>query len=132
MTIQQLVDKLTNLCHHGLAQAEVKLMGESLVHNVTGVEKIDDDTVLIRWSEEVLRKELKDVSIAWEYTAEATEEIKKQLTKVEQEIMAGHYCMRNTCMGCSLYVECGELQDKIKALRSSVARKHNLKREEKL
>ena len=132
MTIQQLVDKLTELCHQGMAQAEVKLMGESLVHNVTGVEKIDDDTVLIRWSEEVLRKELKNVPITWEYTAEATEEIKKQLTKVEQELMAGHYCMKNTCLGCSLYVECGELQDKIKALRSSVAREYNLKREEKL
>ena len=124
MTIQQLVDKLTNLCHHGLAQAEVKLMGESLVHNVTGVEKIDNDTVLIRWSEEVLRKELKDVPLA--------EKIKEHLIKAEQELMAGHYCMRNTCLGCSLYVECGELQNKIKALRSSVAREHNLKREEKL
>jgi len=132
MTIQQLVDKLTELCHHGLAQAEVKLMGESLVHNVTGVEKIDDDTVLIRWSEEVLRKELKDVPIAWEYTAEATEEIIKQLTKEEQELLNGYYCMRNTCMGCSLYIECGELQEKFKALRSSVAREHNLRREEKL
>ena len=132
MTIQKLVDELTILCHHGMAQADVKLIGESIVHNVTGVEIIDDNTVLIRWSEEVLRKELKDVPIAWEYTAEATEEIKKQLTKVEQELMTGNYCMRNTCMGCSLYVECGELQDKIKALRSSVASKQNLKREEKL
>ena len=47
MTIQQLVDNLTDLCHHGLAQAEVKLMGENLVHNVTGVERVDDNTVLI-------------------------------------------------------------------------------------
>ena len=107
MTIQKLVDELTILCHHGMAQAEVKLMGESLVHDVTGVEKVDDNTVLIRWSEEVLRKDAPELS-------------GEHLTKEELELYNGYYCMKNTCLGCSLYVECAELQDKIRELKAGV------------
>lgn len=48
MTVQELCDKLTTLCHEGYAQADVKHISGELVKTVNGVEKVGDDTVIIR------------------------------------------------------------------------------------
>ena len=48
MTVQQLADRLTELCHQGKAQAEIKYIGEYIVHDIGSVEMIDPDTAIIR------------------------------------------------------------------------------------
>ena len=48
MTVQQLADRLTELCHQGKAQAEIKYIGEYQVHDIGGVELIDEETAIIR------------------------------------------------------------------------------------
>lgn len=40
MTIQQLCDQLTSLCHEGHAQAQIKIVSGFEVKNVTGIEFI--------------------------------------------------------------------------------------------
>ena len=47
MTVQELCDKLTTLCHEGYAQAEVKHISGELVKTVNGVEKVGEDSVVI-------------------------------------------------------------------------------------
>lgn len=53
MTIQQLADRLTELCHHGNAQAEIRYIGEYEVHDIGSVEMMDDETAIIRPEEKV-------------------------------------------------------------------------------
>ena len=48
MTIQQLADRLTELCHNGKAQAEIKYVGEYEVHDIGSVEMMDDETAIIK------------------------------------------------------------------------------------
>lgn len=48
MTVQQLADRLTELCHQGKAQTEIKYIGEYIVHDIGSVEMIDEDTAIIR------------------------------------------------------------------------------------
>lgn len=48
MTVQQLADRLTELCHQGKALAEIKYIGEYIVHDIGSVEMIDEDTAIIR------------------------------------------------------------------------------------
>ena len=48
MTIQQLADRLTELCHQGRAQAEIQYVGEYLVHDIEKVEMLDEETAIIR------------------------------------------------------------------------------------
>lgn len=52
MTIQQLADRLAELCHQGKAQAEIKYIGEYIVHDIDRVEMIDPETAIIRPKEE--------------------------------------------------------------------------------
>lgn len=52
MTIQQLADRLTELCHQGKAQAEIKYIGEYEVHDIEKVEMLDEETAIIRPREE--------------------------------------------------------------------------------
>lgn len=47
MTVQELCDKLTTLCHEGYAQAEVKHISGELVKTVNSVEKVGEDSVVI-------------------------------------------------------------------------------------
>lgn len=47
MTVQELCDKLTILCHEGYAQADVKHISGELVKTVNGVEKVGEDSVVI-------------------------------------------------------------------------------------
>lgn len=51
MTIQQLADRLTELCHHGKAQAEIRYIGEYEVHDIGSVEMLDDETAIIKSAE---------------------------------------------------------------------------------
>jgi hypothetical protein len=57
MTVQQLCDELTTLCHEGHAQAEVRHVTGYEVKAITGVEMVGDEIALItsREKEEVLR-----------------------------------------------------------------------------
>lgn len=48
MTIQQACDRLTELCHQGLAQAKLMYINGTLVKEVGGFEKMDGETVLVR------------------------------------------------------------------------------------
>lgn len=47
MTIQQLADRLAELCHQGKAQAEIKYIGEFEVHNVGEVKMMDPEIAII-------------------------------------------------------------------------------------
>ena len=47
MTVQQLCDELTILCHNGYAQAEVRHVTGYEVKSITGVEMIGDEIALI-------------------------------------------------------------------------------------
>ena len=47
MTVQELCDELTFLCHEGYAQANVVVADEGLVVDVKGVEKISTESVQI-------------------------------------------------------------------------------------
>ena len=59
MTVQQLCDELTILCHNGHARAEVKHVSGELIKSITGVSLIGDDTVLLTSNniKEILEKE---------------------------------------------------------------------------
>lgn len=48
MTIQELADRLTELCHHGKAQAEIRYVGEYKVHDIAVVVMVDDETAVIQ------------------------------------------------------------------------------------
>ena len=52
MTIQQLADRLTELCHQGRAQAEIKYISGFEIHDIEKVEMLDEETALIRPKEE--------------------------------------------------------------------------------
>ena len=47
MTVQQLCDELTILCHNGYAQAEVRHVTGYEVKSITGVEMIGDEIAVI-------------------------------------------------------------------------------------
>lgn len=47
MTIQELSDKLTILCHEGYAQATVKHISGEFVKNITGIELVGKDIALL-------------------------------------------------------------------------------------
>lgn len=47
MTVQELCDELTFLCHEGYAQAKVVATDDGLVVDVKGVEKISTESVQI-------------------------------------------------------------------------------------
>lgn len=48
MTIQQACDRLTELCHQGLAQAELMYITGAEAKEVGSFEKLDGTTVLVR------------------------------------------------------------------------------------
>lgn len=48
MTVQQLADRLTELCHQGKAQAEIRYIGEYEVHDIGSVEMMDEETAIIK------------------------------------------------------------------------------------
>ena len=53
MTVQELCDELTILCHqHGMAQATVKHISGELVKTIKGAEPLGDDCVILT-SEEI-------------------------------------------------------------------------------
>lgn len=55
MTIQQLADRLTELCHQGKAQAEIRYVGEYEVHDIGSVEMLDEETAIIKSAEKTIR-----------------------------------------------------------------------------
>jgi len=48
MTIQEACDRLTELCHQGLAQSRLLFIGGYEIKEVNAFEKLDADTVLVR------------------------------------------------------------------------------------